>query len=195
MQIEIMEKPQWVSWDEIHSVLYAAHSDKKKDGGIQITANYSGEELKKKVGNGMCFVATIDGRIVGTASVIIRRTNLWFNKGESAYYMLDAVLPAYQGLRIYSSLNEARDNYVNDKGIRVIYTYTAHNNKKMKCIKIKQGYRLVAFSVSSKTEYYSVIMARWLSECPFPRWYCSLRYLVSMLSVVLKYKKGAIKRF
>lgn len=193
--VVVIEKPEWVLWDSIHQILYTAHSDKKKSGGLQVTASYTGEELQEKLSGGKCFVAIDDTRVIGTASVVIKKTNRWFCKGLSAYYMLDAVLPEYQGRGVYTLLDAARDEYVNQKGISVIYMHTSERNKKMQAIKEKQGYRLVALSVSSKTDYYSVIMVRWLNECPFSKFYCRLRYTLSRLYIKTKYKKGAVKRF
>ena len=182
---KIVEKPLNVSWEVIHDILQVAHCDKNKEGGVQITARYSGVELKEKVGKGKCFVALLDDKVVGTCSVSIREREFWFGKGCMAYYMFDAVLPSYQGYGIYSKLEEARDKYIISKEINLIYTYTSYHNKKMHKIKKHAGFRLVGFFASQKTDYYSVILAKWIGGCPFPKWYCHFRYVYSMIRVRL----------
>ena len=186
--VTILKKPEHISWDIIHTLLLTAHSDKNKEGGMQVTANYSGNELKEKIGNGECFVAMIGGEVIGTGSVSIRECNFWFSKGRIAYFLFDAILPKYQGLGIYSQIDVAREEFVNSLGINVIYTHTSYSNKKMQIIKKKSGYRLVVFSAFRSTNYFSVTLAKWLNKCPYPKWYCYLHYYSSMFRVKLHYK-------
>ena len=49
--IQIMEKPDWVSWDEIHEVLWRAHEKNREKGIIMAYPSLSGEEIKNKIGN------------------------------------------------------------------------------------------------------------------------------------------------
>ena len=186
--VTILKKPEFISWDTIHSILLSAHNDKNKEGGMQVTANYLGNELKEKVGNGECFVAMIDGEVIGTGSVSIREHNFWFSKGRLAYFLFDAILPKYQGLGIYSKIDLEREKFVKSLGINVIYTHTSYSNKKMQKIKKNFGYQLVRFSAFSNTNYYSVTLAKWLNKCPFPKWYCFLHYYYSMFRVKLRHR-------
>ena len=119
--------------------------------------------MKEKVGNGECFVAMIDGEVIGTGSVSIREHNFWFSKGRLAYFLFDAILPKYQGLGIYSKIDLEREKFVKSLGINVIYTHTSYSNKKMQKIKKNFGYQLVRFSAFSNTNYYSVTLAKWLN--------------------------------
>ena len=45
--ISIIEKLEWVSWDEIHDVLWKAHERNRANGGLMSYPSLSGEELKK----------------------------------------------------------------------------------------------------------------------------------------------------
>ena len=187
-EVQVIEKPAEISWDSIHEILLAAHSDKNKVGGAQTSAYLSGDELEKEVGNGKCFIALVDNKIVGTASVNIRERNFWYHKGMIAYYCFDAVIPDCQGLGIYSKLDAARDEFVKMSGVNVIYIHTSYSNKKMQEIKRKQGYRLVGFHAFKDTNYYSVTLAKWLDGCPFPKCYCALRYYYYMVRMKLRYR-------
>lgn len=185
-EVRIVEKPSEISWDAIHEILLAAHSDQNKDGGTQTSAYLTGEELKERVGDGKCFIALLNDKVVGTASVNIRERNFWYNKGKIAYYCFDAIIPDYQGLGIYSMLDAVRDEFVRASEINVIYTSTSYRNKKMQDIKRRQGYRLVGFHAFKDTNYYSVTFARWLNGCPFSTWYIGLRYIITMVRVKLR---------
>lgn len=187
-QVTVIEKPSEISWGTIHEILFAAHSNKNKDGGAQVTANLTGDELKEKVGDGKCFVALVDGKVVGTASVTIRKRNFWFHKGEIAYYCFDAILPDYQGLGLYSKLGAARDEFVRESGLNVIYTHTSYSNKKMQEIKRMQGYRLVGFHAFKDTNYFSVTLAKWLAGRAKPKWYCVLMYYYYMVRMKLRFR-------
>lgn len=81
-EVQVIEKPAEISWDSIHEILLAAHSDKNKVGDAQTSAYLSGDELEKVVGDGKCFIALVDNKIAGTASVNIRERNFWYNRGE-----------------------------------------------------------------------------------------------------------------
>lgn len=188
-QVIVVEKASEISWDAIHEILLAAHNDKNKDGGAQATAFLTGEELKEKVGDGKCFVALMDGKMVGTGSVSIRERNYWYSRGKIAYYCFGAILPDYQGLGIYSKLDKARDEYVKKLGLNLIYTHTSSSNKKMQEIKKKQGYRLVGFSAFKSTNYYSVTLAKWIEGCPYSKWHCYLRYYYAMLRVMFSVRR------
>ena len=54
--IQIIEKPDWVSWDEIHSVLWKAHEQNRKKGMIMSLPSKSAEDLQKYMeGKGKMF--------------------------------------------------------------------------------------------------------------------------------------------
>lgn len=188
--IIIIEKPEEIGWDAIHSIIFASHTSAHKDGGVQATAFYSGEELRHKIGGGKCFVALDEGVAIGTCSLVIKEIHAWFYSGEVAYYMWDAVLPSYQGTGVYSQLDEARDQYIRERNVKVIITRTSERNRKMQRIRMRKGYRKVSFAATTQTNYYSVLLARWVDECPFPLWYCFLRYKLIEIKTRLLYKEG-----
>lgn len=46
--IEIVEKPEWVSWDDIHDVVWKAHENNRKKGVIMSYPSLPGEKNKGK---------------------------------------------------------------------------------------------------------------------------------------------------
>lgn len=193
--IRICEKPSDVSWDAISNVLHKAHIQNEENGFVQNTVKITGEEIEKKVSSGQCFVAMDGDNVVGTLSVAHKNKNAWFCKGRALYYMLLGILPEYQGKGIYSKLIAAREEYAKANHFEVTYMYTAEKNLKMQQLAQKEGFRLVSYSVFPKTDYYSVELAKWQGKCPFPDWYCNMRFQMSKYFIKLRYKPGVVKRF
>lgn len=188
--IHIIEKPDWVSWDDIHQVLYASHEVNRKRGMYFATAELSGDKLRDAVGDGKCFVAIDGDKVVGTCSVKIKNLHRWFAKGPTAYYMYSGILPEYQGQGIYSLLEDARDRYVDENHIEVIYVYTSEGNFKQIKQKLSRGFQRAGVSASRNTQYYSILLVRW--KTPPPSWYVQFRFQLSKCITLLRYNR---KRF
>ena len=105
--IQIIEKPDWVSWDDIHEVLWKAHEQNRERGINMAFPSLQGERIREKIeGCGKMFIALVDDVVVGTGAVTKKRHNLWCGKGEYGYLCFASVLPEYIGMGIYKSLRE-----------------------------------------------------------------------------------------
>lgn len=189
--IIVIEKPDSISWDEIHNVIYRSHENNRSKGLFQATAEISGEEIREKIGNGKCFVAMDGEKVVGTCSVETRQPKKWFVKGKAAYYMFAGVIPEYQGKGIYSLLDGKRDKYVEDNGIDVIYMNTPEGNLRVQEQKIAKGYYLAGFFAPKNTDYYSVTLVKWKSAPPL--WYIKFRFRFSKMKTLIRYRRKRIK--
>ena len=110
--IQIIEKPDWVSWDEIHEVLWESHAENREKDIINSFPSLSGDELRKFVGDkGKMFVAMDGKKVVGTAAVLIINNKRWYSQGDYAYVCLGAVLPEYRQRRAYFLLEKATEVY------------------------------------------------------------------------------------
>ena len=187
INVEICEKPNSVSWDEIHKILYASHSVNRSKGISQATATLSGNKLKEAVGKGKCFVAMDKDRVVGTCSVKIKEPHTWFAPGKAAYYMFGGVIPEYQGFGIYSALDNARDNYAEQEGVDVIYTFTPEKNISIQKQKLSKGYHLAGFFAPANLDYYSVVLVKWKN--PPSLLHIKLRYYYSKVKTLLKHRR------
>jgi hypothetical protein len=77
--IQIIEKPEWVSWDEIHEVVWEAHANNREKGIIMSYPSLSGEELKNMIGDhGKMFLAVEDNKVVGTLALIVKSGKKWY---------------------------------------------------------------------------------------------------------------------
>ena len=194
--IQIIPKPEWVSWEEIHEVIYAAHQVNRDRGLYYKTATMSGEQLEKRLRGGACFVALKGKKVVGTKSVKTYLGKQWYNKGHDvAHMMLSGVLPEYQGWGIYEDLTAAANRYVKKNGIRMLQGGTSERNELVRKMAAIQHYVTVDYETQVGVNYYSVIFVKWLDGNPFPMWYCKLRFALSKAWVLFRYKPGKIERF
>lgn len=197
-EIKIVEKPEWITWDDIHECLWASHSVNRDNGTIMRTTLLSGDELKNRVEKHSTtyktFVAIDGNKLVGTGTVSIRNKNAWFVHGKVAYLMLAGVLPEYSGHGIYKQLYIyiEREGAKND--CELIYMDTAEGNAKMQELQLKQGFKYVSF-FASPSNHYSVVMAKWYKKQPFSDLYIKIRFYIEKLKVVVRYKRGRIRRF
>lgn len=108
--IVIMEKPESVSWDEIHELIDAAHSTNRAAGINMVNSAMTGEQLRKRIGSGKCFVAYVDGVLAGTCSLEIREVSSWYSKHSKVGHLIFAgVRPEFRGLGVYAALSRYRE--------------------------------------------------------------------------------------
>lgn len=196
--IKIIEKPEWISWDDIHQCLWESHASNRSNGMTMKTSLLSGEELVQRIEsksiNYKTFVALDGERLVGTGTVSIQNKRFWCVNGKVAYLMLAGVIPEYSGQGIYKQLYTCIEKEGANNGCELIYLDTAEGNERMQKLHSKQGFKYISF-FASPSNHYSVIMAKWYTKQPYSDLYISLRYNIIKLKVMLKYKRGHIKRF
>ena len=194
-EIIYCEKPDSISYDEIHEVLWKANEENRDKGFQLATAQMTGEQLKERIGDdGHCFVAMADGQVIGTLSLRYVDRNAWFVRGRIADYILSAVLPEYQGYHVNSALTQLAFDAAKRDGCQVIELDTAENNEH--AIKVYEhfGFQLVGYKANPRGDHYSVIMAKWFDGCPFSKGYVRFRYGMRRLYVRLRYKENKEKR-
>lgn len=197
--IKIVEKPDWVTWDEIHQVLWKAHEQNRQKGIMMAFPSLPGEEIRKKIGDtGKMFVAMVGEKVIGTYAVIVKsHSKLWFIRSNYGYLCFMSILPDYRGKGIYRLLTEACESYAATKDLSVLTFDTHEHNFKIQSLKEKEGFTLVSYKACK--DHYNVIMAKWLKHCPYPSWYIKLRFHLSKFKLKTRYKmvsgKGRVKRF
>lgn len=196
--IQIVEKPEWVTWDEIHEVLVKAHAQNRANGVNMKKPTLPGEKIAEEVGNeGKMFVALDGERVVGTLALIDKSGRRWYNTGKYGYLCYGAVLPEYGGKGIYRSLYQVAETTAKQLGLIVLTRDTNERNARMLKITKQEGYHYVAYKVCS--DHFNIVRAKWLNKCPYPVWYINTRFLISKVIAKLRYKmdpvKGRTKRF
>jgi GNAT superfamily N-acetyltransferase len=196
--IQIVEKPEWVSWNEIHEVLVKAHASNREQGIIMRKPSLPGTEIEKEIGNqGKMFVALDGNKVVGTLALIKKEGKQWYNTGKYGYLCFGAVLPEYGGKGIYRSLYQLAESSAKQVGLLVLTRDTNERNARMLKITKQEGYHFVECKVCK--DHFNIVRAKWLDKCPYPSWYIKTRYFISKTSRKIRYKmdpkKGKVKRF
>ena len=179
-EIQFMEKPDWLSWQEVCDCIKAANIVNDKKGFHMLFSDITPEEIEEKLKNGKCFVALCENKVVGTTSFFIRELKQWYRHGKVVYHCYDGVLPDYRGTDVYIELRKLKYKYVEETGIKVYQFHTAEQNKTVIKINQKRGSKMVVFKPTAKgANYYSVTLVKWVDGCPFPDWFVKLMFNLS----------------
>lgn len=193
--IKIIQKPDSVSWDDIHNLLMEAHQKNFKNGIVLRYAKMPGSEIEKTLGKeGRCWVAMDGDKLVGTTSVTFFKGKNWWNKGKKvAHGCFTGILKSYQGIGILEELFAKKYEYELECGTDMNEGDTAEGNKIVRKKFAKDGYKTVAF-FASKSNHYSVRIVKWIGECPFTDKYINRRCKISEKLTKWQYKPGKVER-
>ena len=173
-RIKIVEKPDWVSWDEIHEVVWEAHANNREKGIIMSYPSLSGEEIKNMIGDhGKMFLAVEDNKVVGTLALIV-------------------VLPEYSGKGIYRSLYQLAESTAKQMNLSVLTRDTNERNVRMLKITKQEGYHFVEYRAHK--DHCSIVKAKWLETCPFTDKQIKRHFVISKLLTKIQYKSGKVER-
>ncbi len=185
-EILIVEKPDWVSWEDIKQCLFEAHAVNREKGIIMTHYQWPSERIIETIGdNGRMFVALASDKLVGVAAVCDKTGDTWYAKGKYAYLGFAGVLPEYNGQGIYNKLIKAREDFARKQNFNTIIFDTHQRNKVVQNKALKNGYRYVRFFRASSKDHYCVIMAKWPDGCPYSKLYCFYKYILSGIKTLL----------
>ncbi len=193
--IRIEEKPDWMSWDDVHELLAEAHQSNFKKGIILKYALMPGEQIRKKLGEeGCCWIAFDGDKPVGVTAVTFFQGKDWWNKGKKvAHGCFTGILKSYQGIGILEELNARKYEYIKRAGADMNQGDTSEENKVVRKVLAKDGYKTVGY-FSSTSNHYSVRIVKWLGECPFSDKYINRRCKISEKLTKWQYKPGKVER-
>lgn len=192
--IQIIEKPDWVSWDAIHEVIWQAHDNNRKRGISLKHAAYSGEEIKDYLSpDGKMFVALCDGKLIGTAAYKKKTASFWFGESVFAYCCFAAVLPQHLGKGVYGQLVKARELSALSEGIDKMLFNTHPDNREVIQISQHHGYKKVNYLGSRNAPW--VFLVKWLNGCPYSNFRIGFMYAKTNVIMKTKYTvKKLLKR-
>ena len=184
--ITVVEKPDWVLWEDIQQCLYDAHSVNRANGINMSHYQWSVEKIKETIGEkGVTLVALDDKKVVGTASFGEKYGHFWYANGRYAYLCFAGILPEYNGRGIYKALCEKREEIAKSLGYSIMVLDTHYFNRRLQRISADNGFRFVRFFRASTKDHYSVVMAKWLDGCPYSKFYCHWKYEVCKIKTLL----------
>lgn len=183
--IQIIEKPEWVSWDEIHEVLVKAHAQNRAKGINMALPALPGEKIREIIeGHGKMLLAMDGQKVVGTSAIIVKANHLWYGKGDYAYCCFASVLPEYNGKGIYKALDLKREKLALSMQMTRMLGETHENAKHRLDIAKKAGYKFVDYKYYK--DHYDVVMVKWLDGCPYSEFWCKIEFLKRKLQVKMK---------
>lgn len=185
--ITIIEKPEWVSWDEIHDVLSLAHEDNRNRGVNMRKPALPGNQIAQEIGNnGKMFVAMDGNRVIGTAAIVIKKLNYWCGSpgDEYACVYFASVLPDYRGQGIFKLLDIKREEEARTHGINKLLGDTHERNIHRLEIAKKSGYKFVSYK--DCRDHFNIVMVKWLDGCPYSDLRCSLEFYKSKILLKLR---------
>lgn len=182
-EVIIIERPCSIGWEDIRQTLLDAHRKNLENGLVVRSTTLDADQLREQVADGKCYVALDGEKLVGIAAVRIKTCDQWYCHGKVAHFMLDSVLPDYQGMGIYSRLQEFRYAYVEAHGINVITTNTATRNERMINMLPQLGFHRGRLFKVADTNHFSITWVKWLSNEPngYQRWFQYERTAVKTL--------------
>lgn len=195
LSIQIVEKPDWVSWDDIKQCLFEAHSVNRAKGINMDHYQWPTEKIKESLGeNGFMLVALDGDKVVGTAGIGEKFGNKWYSKGRYAYMCFASVLPEYAGKGIYKMLEIKREAKVREDGYTVLIGDTHSKNTHRIDIALKNGFKLVRFFRAASKDHYNVLMVKWLGKRTYSNTYIRIHYCLSYLLVRTMYNSKGRER-
>lgn len=187
--IQIIEKPEWVSWEDIKQCLLLSHESNRAKGVNMAHYQWPAEEIAKYMGDtGHMLVALEGEKLVGTAGLKEKTRRDWYYNGQCGYMCFAGVLPEYNGKGIYKALTEQRETLAKVIGYEMVIFDTHEQNQKLRKIAERNGFRYVRFFQAVTKDHYSVEMAKWLKKCPYRKIYCRYRYVISWLKTMVSTK-------
>ena len=180
--IHIIEKPNWVTWDDIKQCLFEAHAENRAKGINMAHYQWPVERIKDSLGEKGVVLVALDGkRLIGTAAIGDKIGKTWYTNGPYAYICFDAVIPEYSGKGIFKLLDSKREQLAMELGYKTLVFDTHSKNVHRQEIAKKNGYKPVRFFQASSKDHYSVVMAKWLDGCPYSKAYCRWKYYCSLI--------------
>ena len=187
--IQIVEKPDWVSWKDIKSCLAEAHRNNREKGIRVLHSELPADRIGELIGpQGMVLVALDGERVVGTASLIEKNGKTWYATGRYGYLGFAGVIPEYNGKGIYRDLTRKREEEARERGLTVLVFNTNEKNLRVQEVAKKNGFVDVSYRLSSMKDHYDVYMAKWLDGCPYSSSYCRFRFRMS--KIMAHFRKG-----
>ena len=189
MNIEIRQKDERTSWEELTKLFHESFQE-RLDQGMQFTCSSFTPKIMERLGeNNVILVATDkdDGCLAGEAMIGIEKNK----KGGTWGYLSNmAISPAYKRCGIGSKLEEGRINIAKANGCRYVISDTAVGATSSVNWHLKNGFKFFELESFYSTNYYSYIFRKQLVHHPL--WsnsvYCKLHYWKSAILCRLKLK-------
>jgi len=194
-EIKIIPKPDYITWEQITELLHLAFAEKKEKGMSYLATHQDAETTKKRVGDGVCLVALIDDKLVGTASFQIKTPDKfnkrWHNEKLYAYASQLAVHSDFKGMGLGNKLQSERIRLCAENNVDELLGHTSIYAKEILSWWKRQGAQYVEFISSAATNYYAIRFRIPIKGKRYNNIYVAFRYYVSYIKcIVMKNRYG-----
>ena len=166
-QIKIRPLSESDSLEELTDLLHRAYRV-LADMGLRFLATHQDvATTKRRVSAGHCFVAELDGKVIGTICYYepSRKSGCdYYKKKGVAHVGQLAVEPKQQRLRIATRLMLHAENFARERGMHELALDTAEPAIHLIEWYARMGYRVVGHQQWEVTNYRSVIMSKVLQD-------------------------------
>lgn len=196
----IIPKPDYVSWEDITRLLHLGYAERIDEGLHYSATDQSVQKTIERVGDGVCLVALLNGRLVATESYkLVESRNLkgkrWFQDDNYYYLHSLTVHPDFKrkgiGLKIR---NVIRDEAIKNNIFSLISDTSEHAKWLIKWYS-RLGHKKVGYISHQGTNYYSVVMRTSIHGRVIPENYRKFRYFLSFLFCRMTTKRNGELRF
>lgn len=188
-EVRIIPKPDNISWEEITIVLHAAYAEKAEKGMDYLATRQDAETTKKRVGDGICFLAYIGEIMVGTATLLLRdvkKKNIkWHNKNRYGIIVQLGVHPDYKRLGIGRKLVDKIVDTSKENEVDELIADTSSKAKELLSWWKRQGFEYIGLLSHSSTNYYSIEFRKPLNGINFNPIYIKLKFYGSAIKCFL----------
>jgi ribosomal protein S18 acetylase RimI-like enzyme len=196
--IKIIDKPDYISWDEITELLHNSYQE-REESGLHFAASKSTSEINaKKLEYGRCFVALDGDKIVGMIYLLTPPWPFSINKNGKKKWYCDnnggvlnnlAVRSDYKGKGIGKKLLNHSIKAAKDMQLISLILDTSCELKGLNKFYDNMGFKKVDFISWETTNYYSIVRKLFLSK-RIPRFYRIIRYYLSLINTILLVDKN-----
>lgn len=170
-KVVLQPKPDYISWNDITELLHLAFAEHVREGLMYMACTQSEEQTRTRVGEGVCIVALLNGKLVGTRTLTIR--------GKNLHVAQLAVHPDYRGLGIAVKLDDYSFEYARSKGLNALIGDTSEKATSIVKWHLKRGDQIVGLFSHSTTNYYSVVLRRAVCGRKYTAFEARLRFCLS----------------
>ena len=197
-KIKIYEEKGNIPYEEITKVLNLAYKELLDQSLSYAAATQTVEKTKARMKNGVCMIAEIDGKIVGTLTYHVhekKENSKWYIDGKYIVLTQLAVLPEYREHNVYLCL---ASNFLRkvrkDKEIACLIADTSVEAERLVKGYVSLGMQIVDYVSWPGTNYYSYVFCKTINGKKFQDEYCEKRLKIAKLKCKLQYKKNGQKR-
>lgn len=148
---------------ELTALLHRAYSHLAAMGLNFVATNQADMITQERIENGECFLAELNGRVVGTCTfypIGHNDGNEWYERDDVATLGQFAVEPELQGMGIGSKLLDMVERRALESGAAYIALDTAEPAEHLIQLYVKRGYRFVQYCQWESATYRSVILTK-----------------------------------